>query len=84
MDLRKCKFENTTAVDVDFTEANLSNLQHIDLSGATFFRTNIEKANFTTAKNYLINPSENQIKGAIFSMPDAINLLYSFGIEIQY
>lgn len=85
LDMRKCKFENTTAIEVDFTEANLSKVKFdsVKLSGATFFRTNLKEANFATATNYMLDPSVNQVKGAVFSMPEAINLLYAFGVKIE-
>lgn len=85
LDMRRCKFENTTAIEVDFTEANLSKVKFdaVKLSGATFFKTNLKETNFTTASGYVLDPSVNQVRGAIFSMPEAVNLLYAFGVKIE-
>lgn len=85
LDLRKSTFENTTAVEVDFTEANLSNvkLDRVKLSGAIFSKTNLKQSDFSTATDYVLDPSVNQVKGALFSLPDAVNLLYAFGVRIE-
>lgn len=85
MDLQKCKFEDVSAIEADFSEANLSKvkLTNMDLSGATFYHTNLKATDFTTARNYMFNPSENQVKDALFSLPEAVNLLHPFGIKIE-
>lgn len=84
IDLRKCSFSDVMAVEVDFTEANLSKLvlQGAKLSGATFFHTDLRCTDFSLASGYLFNPADSQVKGAIFTLPEAINLLYSFGLKI--
>jgi hypothetical protein len=43
----------------------------------------LEKANFTTARNYSINPQINIIKKAKFSFPDVVGLLDVFNITIE-
>jgi uncharacterized protein YjbI with pentapeptide repeats len=85
LDLRKCSFEDCIAIEADFTEANLSklNLHNMDLSGATFFHTNLKETNLTTATNYLFNPADNPVKGTTVSPPEALNLLYPFGIKVN-
>lgn len=85
MDLQKCKFDDVSAIETDFSEANLSKVQlnNVDLSGAIFYHTNLRGSDFTTARNYLFNPSENQVKDAVFSLPEAVNLLYPFGIKME-
>jgi uncharacterized protein YjbI with pentapeptide repeats len=85
LDMRKCRFEDCLAVEADFTEANLSNLNlhNMDLSGATFSHTNLTETNLTTATNYLFNPADNIVKGTSVSPPEALNLLYPFGIKVN-
>ena len=85
VDLQKCKFDDVSAIEADFSEANLSKvkLNNMDLSGATFYHTNLKTADFTTARNYMFNPSENQVKDATFSLPDVVNLLYPFGLKVE-
>ena len=70
--------------EVDFREAIMmhSDLSGSDLLGSFFQATDLKKANFLDAYNYSINPLTNKIKQAKFSMPDAINLLESFEVEI--
>ncbi len=86
LDLRKCTFDDVHAIEADFTEADLSKVRfnNTDLSGATFYQTNLKKADFTSAVNYQFNPSDNRVKDAAFSMPEAVNLLYGFGIKIRH
>jgi len=72
------------AKDADFREADLSkaDLSHTDFSGALFGRTNLAGANLDQARNYAIRPADNVIKGASFSMPEAMALLYCMDIKI--
>lgn len=85
MSLKKVKILNCQAKEVIFIEANLEHAQFsgTDLEGSIFSNTNLSKANFETAINYSINPFENNVKKAIFSMPDAISLLGSLDIIIK-
>lgn len=85
LDMQKCSFADCQAVEVDFTEANLSKLvlHQMDLSGATFYRTNLKGTDLTTAVNYLFNPADNFVKDMLVSLPDAVNLLYPFGIKVS-
>jgi hypothetical protein len=43
----------------------------------------IEKADFTTANNYSIDPEKNKIKNAKFSIPAVIGLLNNYDIVIE-
>jgi hypothetical protein len=52
------------------------------LAGATFDNTNLEKTNFTTAFNYSIDPDNNRIKKAKFSVPGVLGLLNKYDIVI--
>lgn len=80
INLQECK-----AHDVDFREADLSssNFFATDLHQAIFMRTNLAAADFTDAINYNIDPTANNLKAAIFSFPDVINLLHHFSIKIK-
>jgi uncharacterized protein YjbI with pentapeptide repeats len=70
---------------VDFTEAEAkkTRFKDCDLYMSTFDRTNIEQADFTSAINFNINPSKNQIKNASFSNENISGLLESFNIKIK-
>ena len=70
---------------VDFTEADLKGvkLTGCNFQNATFQNTNLEKADFREAKNYSIDPEQNRLKGAKFSLPEVIVLLDKYQIEIH-
>ena len=50
---------------------------------ARFALTRLNNCNFLEAMNYAIDPVENDIAGARFSAPEVLNLLSSFGINID-
>ena len=78
-------FISTSLKEVDFTEADLRNtiLDQCDLLDATFDHSNLERANLATALNYSIDPENNRILGAKFSLPSALGLLNKYRIVIQ-
>lgn len=67
-----------------FVESNLSeaHFEHSYLEQTLLHQCNLEKANFTNARNYSIDPTTNNIKGAVFSLPEAVSLLKSLGIKL--
>lgn len=73
---RHCDFEQ-----VDFTSAKF---EGTDFSGSTFNHCNLQKADFREALNYTLNPSENNVKGALFSNPEVLSLLTPFKIKISH
>jgi fluoroquinolone resistance protein len=84
LNLRKMKLKNCTAHETMFAESNLSeaDFEGTDFTGAVFLRTNLTGANFVGAKNYTLNVNDNKTKGARFSLPEAIRLLYYMDIEL--
>jgi len=72
------------AKEADFREADLSkaDLTHTDFSGALFGSTDLTGANLDQARNYAIRISDNKVKDAKFSMPEAMALLYCLDIKI--
>lgn len=78
-------FLNSSLREVDFTEGDLRNtiLDQCDLLGATFDHTNLERANLSTAFNYSIDPENNPVRGAKFSLPSVLGLLHKYQIDIQ-
>ena len=78
-------FLNSSLREVDFTESDLRNtiMDQCELMAATFDHTNLERANLTTSLNYSINPENNRIRGARFSLPAVVGLLDAYQIEIQ-
>ena len=85
MDLRQMKFIDSMITDSGFEECNLekSLFDKCDLQYTVFIKNNLKKANFQTAKNYLINPDENDIKDAIFSLPEALSFLSLLPIKLK-
>ncbi|MAZ40223.1 MAG: hypothetical protein CMF49_08885 [Legionellales bacterium] len=79
MMLQTCKLH-----DVDFRDSHLkyANFSGSDLLGSLFQSSHLEYADFCEAYNYHISPMKNNIKKAKFTLPDAINLLNDFEIEI--
>ena len=73
------------AVDVDFRETDLSQVDFsgTDLSDSIFINTNLSEADLSQARNYLIDPANNELKGARFSLPEAMSLLYSMDIDLS-
>lgn len=73
------------AVDVDFREADLSQVDFsgTDLSDSLFNNTNLRESDLSRARNYLIDPASNQLKRARFSLPEAMSLLYSLDINLS-
>lgn len=85
LELREIIIEECKAHDVDFRGCDLSNGMFLstDFQSSIFMHTKLYAANFTDAINYNINPKENDIRKGKYSMPDAINLLHYFEIEIE-
>jgi hypothetical protein len=50
---------------------------------AIFSQTNLEKADFTTAFNYQIDPEQNRMKKARFSPEGIAGLLVKYKIVIE-
>ena len=73
------------AHDVDFRGCDLSNGSFVltDFQNNLFLNSKLYAADFTDAINYSINPRENDIRKGKYSMPDVINLLHYFDIEIE-
>jgi uncharacterized protein YjbI with pentapeptide repeats len=83
--LPKIKMENCEAKEVEFIESDLSlgSFQGTDFTKAIFSKTNLNGANFTEAKNYYIDVTNNKVRKAHFSLPEALNLLSSFEVIIE-
>ena len=84
MKLKNRHFKNCNMQEADFSEADLTSVffENCDLLQSTFFHTNLEKANFTSAFNYSVNPENNRLRKAKFSIPGVIGLMDTYGIEI--
>ncbi|GAB5566095.1 MAG: pentapeptide repeat-containing protein [Winogradskyella sp.] len=79
------KFTDCKLQHVDFTEASANNVsfENCDLKDAIFDQTSLQKTQFETAFNISINPTINNLKGAIFSKENCFGLLDSFHVKIK-
>ena len=84
VDLNGIKMLRCEAINVDFRETDLTqaDFSFTDLRDSLFLNANLSRADFRYARNYTIDPSQNTLKGAKFSLPEAMSLLYSMNIEI--
>lgn len=85
MKLNRTYFKNTQLKGVDFSEADLkkSLLINCNLLDATFQNTNLELVDLRNATNYSIDPEQNRLKGAKFSLSEVIGLLNKYQIKIE-
>lgn len=83
--VKKTRFKNSQLREVDWTACDLSGsvFENCDLQGAKFEHTIIEKVDFRTSFNYIIDPEMNRIKKARFSVAGVTGLLNKYDIEID-
>ena len=83
--MKKTSFTGCSLREVDFSETDLSEAKfdQCDFLGAFFDHTRLEKADFRTAFNYMIDPENNRIKGAKFSAAGISGLLSRYQIDIE-
>lgn len=83
--IKKAVFKGCKVHEVDFTQCNLTeaDFSKADLTDSRFVHCDLTKADFNNAVNYNIDLKTNKVKGAIFSMPEAMTLLDCLGIVVQ-
>lgn len=71
--------------EVDFSEADLSAsiFDECNMERALFHQTNLEKADFRTSYSYMIDPEQNRLKRAKFSILGVEGLLAKHDILIS-
>ena len=72
--LRNCDFSSCSLIEMSFTQTRFQN--------TSFNENDMNKSDFTTASGYEINPYNNKVKGAYFSMPEVVSFLHFLGIKI--
>jgi uncharacterized protein YjbI with pentapeptide repeats len=84
LNLQGVNFVGCTLLEVDFSEIDLrkADFSDSDLERAIFRNSDIREADFSKARNYTLSPQLNKIKGAKFSLPEAMSLLYSMDIDL--
>ncbi|MDO9000856.1 MAG: pentapeptide repeat-containing protein [Bacteroidota bacterium] len=83
--LNKSSFKNCKIHSANFTQADLSKctITNCDFYESLFANTNLSTVDFTTNKNFLIDPEINTIKKTKFLAQDLANLLYRYDIIIE-
>lgn len=78
-------FSNCSMIETDLTEADLTDARFINcnLHRASFNYTQLKNADLRTSYNYTINPDENNIKKARFSVHGLPGLLSKYDIRID-
>jgi len=83
--IKKTNFKNSSLKETDFTECDLTSsvFENCDLAGATFENTVLAKADFRSSINYSIDPENNRIRKAKFSILGISGLLDKYDIDIE-
>lgn len=83
--MNRSVFENCKIHGANFTQADLSksSVLNCDFHEAVFSGTNLSGLDFTTCKNFLIDPELNVLKKTKFSKHDLTGLLYRHDIIIE-
>ncbi|CAM4109952.1 pentapeptide repeat-containing protein [Flavobacterium weaverense] len=81
----KTKFNSCSIKEASFNGANLTNsvFDNCNLDSAIFNDTQLAAVNFTTAYNYKIDPEDNPMRKAKFSVQGIPGLLEKYDIKIQ-
>ncbi|WP_299117185.1 pentapeptide repeat-containing protein [uncultured Winogradskyella sp.] len=83
--INNTKFYDCKLHQVDFTFSEIKSclFQQCDLQDVIFENTNLEKSDLSTAFNFSIDPSRNNLKNAIFSKENLSGLLKTFKIKVK-
>ncbi|MGO1243358.1 MAG: pentapeptide repeat-containing protein [Sphingobacterium sp.] len=83
--IKQTHFSDSILHYVDFSQTDLSDgvLNNCDLDRATFGQTILEKTDFRTSFNYIIDPENNKINKAKFSLSSIAGLLAKYNIKIE-
>ena len=81
---KKAIFKDCSMIETDFTEADLTDakFENCNLHRAFFDRTILKNADFSAAYNFIIDPDNNEIKKAKFSVQGLPGLLAKYDIRI--
>ncbi len=83
--LNNLHFTDTTLRNTDFSNTLMKNtvFEDVRFQKCTFLGCNMEKADFRSARGYMIDPSANKLKGSRFSLPEAASFLKYLGISVE-
>lgn len=85
VDLSKTTFDQCQLREVDFTDANLTSgsFDDCDLHLSIFVNTHLESCDFQTARNFMIDPTRNMMKKAVFDRLNIEGLVRHLPIVIK-
>ncbi|PQO25575.1 hypothetical protein C5Y96_24905 [Blastopirellula marina] len=85
MRLTKIQMKRCRLREADFSHTKMpyADLSGCDLKDARFFGTDLSNANLRNAEAYCIDPTQNTLKGARFSLPEALSLLQPFQVVVD-
>lgn len=83
--MKNARFEDCSLREADFTEADLSGsiFSRCDLYRALFVQTVLEGADLTSALRFSLDPEQNRLRNARFSLAGLPGLLGKYGITIE-
>jgi len=83
--LKKGRFFACTIRDSDFLDCDLreTSFDGTSLESTSFQKCNLERADFRSARDYSIDPVNNRLSRARFSLPEAQSFLGFLGISIE-
>ena len=78
-------FKNCDLTESDFSQAKIKEclFEGSNLSGVSFTGADLRKGDFRGALNYSIDPQWTKVKGAKFSLPEALSFLQSLEIFVE-
>jgi uncharacterized protein YjbI with pentapeptide repeats len=83
--MKQTPFKGCSMVEAQFAECDLtgSAFPDCDLLRTQFHQVVLEKVDFTSARNFVIDPNQNRIRKARFSLSGLPGLLVSYGIVVE-
>ena len=83
--LKKSVFTNIQFFESDFSESDFTEsvFDMCDFSGAVFYQTRLEKSDFRTSRDFIIDPTKNNVKKARFSLLGLKGLVHAFHIMVD-
>lgn len=85
MKMSRTVFTSSSWVDTDWSGTDISEcvFDDCDMRGARYARTDMRWADFSSARDYIIDPEDNQVEGARFSLAGTPGLLTKYHIIIE-
>ena len=83
--MNKSSFDNCKIHGANFTQADLSKavIANCDWHDSIFINTDLSGLDFSTSRNFLIDPTMNTLKKTKFSKMDLTGLLFRLDIIIE-